>query len=44
MPGPRYVEEIGLVAKLIAKMLAGVVPEVNLREHVTCMPLPTLNQ
>ena len=23
------------------KSLAGVVPEVNLREHVTCIPLPS---
>ena len=36
MPGRRYVEEIGSAAILAAKRLAGVAPEVNLREHLTC--------
>ena len=34
----RYVEENGLAAILATKRSAGVVPEVNLREYVTCMP------
>ena len=29
---------------LAAKRSAGVTPEVNLREHVTCMPLPSANK
>ena len=42
MPACRYMEENSLAAKLEAKRSAGVTPEVNLREHVTCMPPPTL--
>ena len=42
MSACRYVEENGLAAMLANKRLAGVTPEVNLREHVTCSPLPTL--
>ena len=42
MPACRYVEEIGMAAMLVAKRLAGVTPEVNLREYVICMPLPRL--
>ena len=38
MPAYRYMEEIGSAAMLAAKRLAGVTPEVNLRDHVTCMP------
>ena len=37
-------EEIGLVAMLATKRSAGFVPEVNLREHATCMPLPIVNK
>ena len=37
MPACRYAEENGLTAMLTAKRSAGVAPEVNLREHVTCM-------
>ena len=44
MPALRYVEETGLTAMLAAKRLAGVTPEVNLRQHVTCMPLPSANK
>ena len=44
MPGHRYVEEIGLAAMLAAKRLPGVAPEVNLREHVTHMPPPSMNK
>ena len=42
MPARRYVEEKGLAAILAAKRLAGVAPEVNLSEYVTCMPLPSV--
>ena len=44
MPGCRYVEEIGSAAMLAAKRLAGITPDVNLRENVTCMPLPNANK
>ena len=44
MPVHRYVEEIGSAAMLATKRLAGVTPEVNLRECVTCMPLPSVNK
>ena len=44
MPACRYMEEIGLVAMLATKRLAGIKPELNLREHVTCMPLPSMNK
>ena len=37
-------EEIGSAAMLAAKRLAGVAPEVNLREHVTHMPLASVNK
>ena len=39
----RYVED-GSAAILAAKRSAGVAPEVNLREHVTCTPLPSMNK
>ena len=39
-----YVENISLVAMLAAKRLAGVAPEVNLREHVICIPPPSANK
>ena len=42
MPAHRYKEEIGLAAIPAAKRSAGVAPEMNLREHVTCMPLPSM--
>ena len=38
----RYVEENGLVTMLVAKRSVGVTPEMNLRERVTCMPLPSI--
>ena len=44
MPGHGYVEEIHLAVMLAAKRLAGVTPEVNLRQPVTCMPLPSANK
>ena len=31
-------------AFLATKELAGVAPEVNLREHISCMPLPSVNK
>ena len=37
-------EQIGLTAMLATKSLAGVTPEVNVRECVTCMPLPSANK
>ena len=37
-------EENSLAAKLAAKGLAGVTPEVNLKECVICMPLPSMNK
>ena len=36
--------EIGLAVMLAAKRSAGFAPEVNLREHITCMPLPSANK
>ena len=44
MPASKYVEEIRLVAMLVTKKSAGVLPDVNLREHVTRMPLPSANK
>ena len=40
----RYVEENHSAAMLVAKRSAGVAPEINLRERVTCMPLPGANK
>ena len=37
-------EENDLAAILAAKRSAGVTPEVNLREHVTHMPPPSVNK
>ena len=37
-------EEDGLAAMLAANRLAGVAPEMNLRECVTHMPLPRVNK
>ena len=44
MPARRHVEEIGSAAMLVPKRLAGVAPEVNLREHLTHMPMPSANK
>ena len=44
MPARRYMEEISSAALLATKRLAGVTPEVDLRKHVTCMPLPSVNK
>ena len=41
MPARRYVEENAILA---AKRLAGVAPEVNLRERVTRTPPPSANK
>ena len=43
MPTRRYVEENASATMLAAKRSAGVAPEMNLREHITCMPLPNAN-
>ena len=40
MPGHMYMEENGLTAMLATKRSAGIITEVNLRYHVTHMPLP----
>ena len=40
MPVHRYIEENGSAAK----RLAGVTPDANLGESVTCMPLPSMNK
>ena len=34
----------GLVSMLVTMRLAGVATEVNLKEHVTCMPLASVNK
>ena len=44
MPACMYVQENSLAAIQAAKRLAGVALEVNLRVHVTCMPLPIMNK
>ena len=41
MPACRYEEEISSAAMLTIDRLAGVAPEVNLREYVTCTPSPS---
>ena len=41
MPARRYAGEISSAAMLAAKRSAGVAPEVNLKEHITCMPTPS---
>ena len=44
VPACRYVEEIGSAAMLTTKRSAGVAPDVNLREHVTCTSLASANK
>ena len=44
MPDHRYVEENGFVVMLAVKRLAGVTPEVNLRECATHMVVPSVNK
>ena len=44
MPAHRYAEENSSAAMLATKRSAGVVPEMNLREGVTCFPLPSRNK
>ena len=44
MPTHSYVEQNGSDARLAAKRLAGVTPEVNIREHVTCIPPASANK
>ena len=44
MPACRYVEGNSSVAMLATKRSVDVTAEVNLREHVTCTPLPSANK
>ena len=44
MPARSYIKEISLAAMLPAKRLAGVAPEVKLRECVTHVPPPSVNK
>ena len=44
MPAHRCVGENGLAAILATKRLAGVTPEVNLRQCVLCMPTQSANK
>ena len=39
-----YAEQNGSDARLAAKRLAGVTPEVNIREHGTCIPPASANK
>ena len=44
IPARRYIEEIDSAGMLAAKRSTGVTPEVNLREHVMDMSLPSVNK
>ena len=44
MPVHRYPEENVSAAMLAAKRSPGVAPDVNLRTHVMCIPLPGVNE
>ena len=44
MPVCRYIEEKGLATMLATKSSAGILPEMNLREPVTCVPLLSTNK
>ena len=44
MPAHRCVGENGLAAMLATKRLAGVTPEVNIRECVICIPTQSANK
>ena len=44
MPAHRYVKENSWAPMLTTKRSAGVTPEVNSREHVTQMPLSSVNK
>ena len=44
MPTHSYVEQNGLDARLAARRLAGVTPDVSIRENVICMPPPSANK
>ena len=44
MPAYRYMEQNGSATMLVAKSLAGVTPEVNLRECVAHMPMSSMNK
>ena len=43
MPSRRYMKEISSAALLATKRSAGVAPDMNPRECVTCTPLPSAN-
>ena len=40
----KYVDENSSAAMLVAKRSADVTPEVNLKEHTSHMPLPSVNK
>ena len=44
MPPCKYVGEIFLAAMLASKRSAGVTPEVNVKEYVARMPLPSMTK
>ena len=44
MPAQRFMEENSSATILAAKRLAGVIPEVYFREHVTYTSLPSANK
>ena len=44
MPTHRYIEENGFTAMLAIKRSVGITQEVNLMEHVTYMPPPSVNK
>ena len=44
MPARRYVEEVGSVAMLATKRLAGVAPEVKLGEYTSRTLTPSMNK
>ena len=43
-PGRRYVKQIDSAAILAAKRLAGIAPEVDLKECITHTPPPSVNK
>ena len=44
MSAYRYIEENGSAAMMATKRSVGVTPEINLRECVTSMPIPSANK
>ena len=43
-PGPCLLGKNSSAAMLATKRSVGVTPEMNIREHVTCIPLPSVNK